>query len=176
MFGYLLDKSGNEWRPDINGISDLGLLLQNAYNINLPSNLNSHFQESKDKYDYNEIISFENRRDSIKSIEKLQLIELFKSNIKNLPLQKMQIKFDSNSVVPLEGIGSIYKSVRIVDNWGVLETKKDGTILVSDDWKTVIIPYADRIVVKGNVEKTDMWKLTKKKQRFSHDIVRYQKS
>ena len=162
MFGYLLDKSGNVWRSKINGNSDLGLLLQKAYNINLPSNLNIHFQESKDKYDYNKIISFENRRDSIKSIEKRQLIELFTSNIKKLALQKMQIKFDPNSVVPLEGIGTIYKSVRIVDNWGVLETKNDGAILVTDDWKTVVIPYADRIVVKGNVEETNKWKLTKK--------------
>ena len=162
MFGYLLDKSGIVWRPKINGNSDLGLLLQNAYNINLPSNLNIHLQESKDRYGYNEIISFENRRDSIKSIEKRQLIELFTFNIKKLPLQKMQIKFDPNSVVPLEGIGTIYKSARIVDNWGVLETKRDGAILVSNDWKIVIIPYADRIVVKGNVEETDKWKLTQK--------------
>ena len=164
MFGYLLDKSGIVWRPKINGNSDLGLLLQNVYNINLPSNFNFHFQESKDKYDYNEIISFENRRDSIKSLEKRQLIELFTDNIKKLPLQKMQIKFDPNSVVPLEGVGTIYKSARIVDNWGVLETKRDGAILVSDDWKTVIIPYADRIVVNGNVEETDKWKLTKKEE------------
>ena len=33
MFGYLLDKSGHVWRPKINGNSDLGLLLQNAYNL-----------------------------------------------------------------------------------------------------------------------------------------------
>ena len=126
--------------------------------------MDTHFQESKDKYDYNEIISFENRRDSIKSIEKRQLIELFTDNIKKLPLQKMQIKFDPNSVVPLEGIGTIYRSARIVDNWGVLETKNEGVILVSDDWKTAIVPYADRVVVKGNMEETNMWKLTKKEE------------
>ena len=162
IIGYLLDKSGNDWKQQINGNSDLGLMLQNAYNINFPSNLDMHFQESKDKYDYNEIIRFENRRDSVKSIEKQQLVELFTYNIKKLPLKNMQISFDPNSVVPLEGIGNIYKKARIIDNWGILETINDGVVVISNDWKTVIIPYADSVVVKGNVEETDKWKLTKK--------------
>lgn len=162
IIGYLLDKSGNDWKQQINGNSDLGLMLQNAYNINFPSNLDMHFQESKDKYDYNEIIRFENRRDSVKSIEKQQLVELFTYNIKKLPLKNMQISFDPNSVVPLEGIGNIYKKARIIDNWGILETINDGVVVISNDWKTVIIPYADSVVVKGNVEETDKWKLTRK--------------
>ena len=86
MLGYLLDKSGNDWRRQINGNSDLGLMLQSAYNINLPSNMDMHFQESKDNYAYDEIISFEDRRDSIKTIKRQQLVELFTHNIKKLPL------------------------------------------------------------------------------------------
>lgn len=161
ILGYLLDKSKIDWRQQVNGKSDLGLMLQKAYHINLPSNLDMCFQESKKQYDYNGIISFENHRDSIKSIEKQQLIALFTHNIKKLPLKNIQISFDPNSVVPLEGIGNIYKKARIIDNWGILETINDGVILISDDWKTVVIPYADSIVVKENVEETDKWKLTK---------------
>ena len=162
LLGYLLDKSGNDWRRKINENSDLGLMLQNAYDIHLPSNLYMHFHDLKYKHDYNEIIRFENRRDSIKSIERQQLVELFTYNIKKLPLKKMQIRFDPNSVIPLEGIGTIYKRARIVDNWGILETRNDGVILITDDWKTVIMPYANKVVVKGYVEETDKWKLTKK--------------
>lgn len=167
MLGYLLDKSGNDWRRQINGNSDLGLMLQSAYNINLPSNMDMHFQESKDNYAYDEIISFEDRRDSIKTIKRRQLVELFTHNIKKLPLKNMQISFDPNSVVPLEGIGNIYGKARIIDNWGILETIDDGVVLISNDWKTVIIPYADRVVTKGNVEETDKWKLTKKNNNIS---------
>jgi len=48
-----------------------------------------------------------------------------------------------------------------------LETIDDGVVLISNDWKTVIIPYADRVVTKGNVEETDKWKLTKKNNNIS---------
>ena len=58
-------------------------MLQGAYNINLPSNMDMHFQESKGNYAYDEIISFEDRRDSIKTIERRRLVELFTHNIKS---------------------------------------------------------------------------------------------
>ncbi len=159
ILGYLLDKSEHAWRHQINGKSDLGLMLRKAYRIDMQSNHETRFQEARDCYGYNEILDYENRLDSIKSIEKKQLIALFTHNVKRLPLQNMQISFDPNTVVPLEGLGSIYRKARIVDNWGILETINGGAILISEDWKTIVVPYADKIVVNGDVEETDKWKL-----------------
>lgn len=161
ILGYLLDKSGAEWRPQVNGNSDLGQMLQEAYHIDLPKDMNALFEEAKAQYGYDEIMTFENRRDSIKAIEKQRLAAMFTQNVKRLPLNNMQISFDPNTVVPLEGIGSIYKRARIIDDWGILETIGDGMILISEDWRTLIVPFADSATVNGNVEETGFWKLTK---------------
>ena len=160
IMGYLLDKSTNEWRKHIDGNSDLGSLLQQTYNIVIPTDRESQIQQRKALYDYENIICFENRRDSIQAINKKQLIELFTQDIKKLPLKNMQISFDPNSTIPLENIGNIYKNARIVDDWGILETKGNGSILISEDWKTVILPDAKSIKVDNNVEETESWKLT----------------
>lgn len=162
IMGYLLDKSTNEWRKHIDGNSDLGSLLQQTYNIVIPADRESQIQQRKALYDYDNIISFENQRDSIQAIKKKQLIELFTQDIRKLPLKNMQISFDPNSIIPLENIGNIYKNARIVDEWGILETKGNGTILITEDWETVILPYASSVEVNGNIKETEFWKLTPK--------------
>lgn len=80
-------------------------------------------------------------------------------DIKKLPLRNMQISFDPNSIIPLENVGNIYKSVRIVDDWGILESKSNGAILITEDWKHVILPFANSIKSNNNVEETESWKL-----------------
>ena len=80
-------------------------------------------------------------------------------DIKKLPLRNMQISFDPNSIIPLENIGNIYKSVRLVDDWGILESKNNGAVLITEDWKYVILPFANSIKSYDNVEETESWKL-----------------
>lgn len=159
ILGYLLDKSTNEWHKHVDGNTDLGILVQKAYNIVLPTDKENHIQQRKACYDYDNIIAFENQRDSVRAIKKNELTALFTQNIKTLPLKNIQISFNPNTVVPLENIGTVYKNARIVDEWGILETKGNGTILITEDWKSVILPYANSIKVNNNVEETESWKL-----------------
>ncbi len=159
ILGYLLDKSTNEWHKHVDGNTDLGILVQKAYNIVLPTDKENHIQQRKACYDYDNIKAFENQRDSVRAIKKNELTALFTQNIKTLPLKNIQISFNPNTVVPLENIGTVYKNARIVDEWGILETKGNGTILITEDWKSVILPYANSIKVNNNVEETESWKL-----------------
>ena len=160
IMGYLLDQSTSEWRKQIDGSSDLGYLIQNAYRVVIPTDKEKHIRRRKTLYDYNNIIRFENQRDSIQTIKRKQLTKLFTQDIKKLPLRNMQISFDPNSIIPLENIGNIYKSVRIVDDWGILESKSNGSILITEDWKYIILPFADSIIkTNNNVEETESWKL-----------------
>ena len=159
IMGYLLDQSTSEWRKQIDGNSDLGYLIQKAYGVVIPTDKEKHIQQRKALYDYNNIVRFENQRDSIQTIKKKQLTKLFTQDIKKLPLKNMQISFDPNSIIPLENIGNIYKSVRIVDDWGILESKSNGSILITEDWKYVILPFANSIKTNNNVEETESWKL-----------------
>lgn len=159
VMGYLLDKSACEWREQVDGNSDLGFLLRKAYNILLPEDSEGHVRQRRSFYDYDSIMEFESRRDSMQAKKKGELVNLFMQNTKKLPLRNMQISFDPNSVINLEGIGNVYKNARIIDDWGILETKDEGSVLVTEDWKAVILPYANSIETNNNVEETESWKL-----------------
>ena len=159
VMGYLLDKSACEWREQVDENSDLGFLLQKAYNILLPEDSDGHVRQRRSFYDYDSIMEFESRRDSMQAKKKGELVNLFTQNIKKLPLRNMQISFDPNSVINLEGIGNVYKNARIIDDWGILETKGEGSVLITEDWRAVILPYANSIETNNNVEETESWKL-----------------
>ena len=146
--------------PTIRSFCSSVLLVQKAYNIVLPTDKENHIQQRKAYYDH--IMAFENQRDSVRAIKKNELTALFTQDIKTLPLKNIQISFDPNSVVPIENIGIVYKNARIVEEWGILETKGNGTILITEDWKTVILPHASSVEVNGNIEETEYWKLTPK--------------
>ena len=159
VMGYLLDKSACEWREQVDGNSDLGFLLQKAYNILLPEDREDHVRQRRSFYNYDSIMEFESRRDSMQTKKKGELVNLFTQNIKKLPLRNIQISFDPNSVINLEGIGNVYKNARIIDDWGILETKGEGSVLITEDWRAVILPYANSIETNNNVEETESWKL-----------------
>ena len=97
ILGYLLDKSTNEWRKQVDGNSDLGILVQKAYNIVLPTDKENHIQQRKAYYDYDNIMTFENQRNSVRAIKKNELTALFTQDIKTLPLKNIQISFNPNT-------------------------------------------------------------------------------
>ena len=159
VMGYLLDKSACEWREQVDENSDLGFLLQKAYNILLPEDSDGHVRQRRSFYDYDSIMEFESRRDSMQAKKKGELVNLFTQNIKKLPLRNMQISFDPNFVINLQGIGNVYKNARIIDDWGILETKDEGSVLITEDWRAVVLPYANSIETNNNVKETESWKL-----------------
>jgi len=49
----------------------------------------------------------------------------------------MKIQFDPRTVVPLGELGSVYPTLRVADDWGVLEVT--GGALVTADWSAVVV-------------------------------------
>jgi len=56
----------------------------------------------------------------------------------DIPLRRMQIEFNPNNLQPLQGIGTVYPTLRISDVRGILEVT-DGA-LVNVDWTRVAVP------------------------------------
>lgn len=50
----------------------------------------------------------------------------------------MHIAFDPDTVQPIGATGSVYPTLRVVDDWGVLEVT--GGALIKADWSAVVIP------------------------------------
>ncbi len=159
IYGFLLDDVSGEWRTAVGGDSDLGKMLQEYYSINLPDDLKKYCRDAESRYVIKCIYDFENSRDSVKMQEKQRLMALFSKNVIKLPIENINIGFDPNKITPLKGIGSVYRNVRIIDNWGELQTIDDGEILITEDWKNVILPYADEVKINGNIQESNYWRL-----------------
>jgi hypothetical protein len=45
-----------------------------------------------------------------------------------IPLQQMRMEFNPGNLVPLEGLGTVYPTIRVVDVWGILTVSKGALI------------------------------------------------
>ena len=80
-----------------------------------------------------------------------------------VPLRKMQISFDPREVQPLEGLGTVYPSLRISDVWGILTVSK-GALVSSDFTKVQLVapkdPHSLPLTGDGwKLELKEGWKL-----------------
>ncbi len=77
----------------------------------------------------------------------------------------MSISFDPRNIMPFKDLGTVYPSLRITDNWGVL-TAKNGALL-GTGWRKVTVSEPTRItdkLIKGDGWKLELnvgWELTK---------------
>ena len=49
----------------------------------------------------------------------------------------MNISFDPRNLVPLEGYGTVYPTMRVSDNWGIL-TVNEGALL-GNNWDRIVL-------------------------------------
>jgi hypothetical protein len=56
-----------------------------------------------------------------------------------IPLVKAGVQFDPNSVYPFGEHGTVYPTLRLTDEWGIL-TVNSGGALVASDWSKVTVP------------------------------------
>ncbi len=73
-----------------------------------------------------------------------------------LRLFHVHIEFDPNTVQPIGAPGSVYPTLRVVDDWGVLEVT--GGALLNTDWTAVVIPAPAS--ASAGIATDDGWKLT----------------
>jgi hypothetical protein len=57
--------------------------------------------------------------------------------VARLAFLHMHIAFDPNTVQPIGAPGTVYPTLRVVDDWGVLEVTGGALI---NDWKAVVVP------------------------------------
>ena len=73
------------------------------------------------------------------------------------------ISFNPNKVTPINGMGTIYRNVKIVSCSFIVETKGEGCVLISDDWTKVLLPNADKGVQSQkdkNIIESPLWTIT----------------
>lgn len=138
VYGYLLYDENKNWNKEVTVKTDLTNYFINAFNINLPIDLKKTVEKISDTYNGKVIIQEETARE-----EKInQLIAEYKSKFIEQPhfeihLEKMNVSFDPRNLMPLEDKGTVYPTMRVTDQWGIL-TVENGA-LMSPNWDKISV-------------------------------------
>ncbi|HZV07147.1 MAG TPA: hypothetical protein VE999_18845 [Gemmataceae bacterium] len=133
-YGVLLDSQAADWRKTLKADADLAKTLA----VRLPALEAKVLQDRAKRYEGEKLLAAEKERDR----ERQKLIAEYRARFVDgpvlvLPLQKLQVSFDPRSIQPLEGVGMVYPSLRIVDEWGTLTASK-GAVITADFKKVYV--------------------------------------
>lgn len=138
LYGYILKNVDIYWNKKVDNETNLTEFFKVAFGTKSPKKLIKSILKEREQYDYDGIYEEETNREKLM----LKIIADYKSLFVEqahlvIDFEQMQLAFDPGNIVSLENYGSVYPSVRITDNWGVL-TVQEGALL-SSDWSNVIV-------------------------------------
>jgi hypothetical protein len=134
--GLLLDRHDPKWRQAMRHGTPPEALLAEAIRWRPPADLAATVARRSGSYHGAKIRAEEQAREKRRQAEEAQLrAALLEKPTLELPLLHMSMAFNPNRVVPLGDAGTVYPTLRLVDEWGVLEVKK--AALISKDLHTV---------------------------------------
>lgn len=137
-YGLLLDAVAPEWRARLTKDNDLGELLAAALKLKSPNVDRNELQKRADRYRGEQLRTAEQARDEKVQKRQARYRALLVDGPRLiLPLEKMQMSFDPDAVQPIDGVGSVYPTIRIVDVWGILSVS-DGALLDKDFRKAYV--------------------------------------
>jgi hypothetical protein len=138
-YGLLLDIVVPRWNRSLNQADSLSLILQAALKVKLGSNLSTKAGRRSAAYRGTELrIAEEAReRDRISRIANYRRL-LVDGPVLEAALVNLNFSFNPDTVVPLEGAGTVYPTLTASDVWGVAEANNGA--LISSDFKRLYLP------------------------------------
>lgn len=137
-YGLLLDETQPAWRTGLKQSEELSELLGKAAGLTLPSDLRRSASERAQAYDGRALRAAEEKHDNERRKQEAAYRKLLiEGPVLELALQHFDYAFDPNNVVPMEGVGTVYPTLRLTDDWGVLEVRQ-GALMASDFKKAFV--------------------------------------
>lgn len=139
-YGLLLDEAGPGWRRGLRPADDLGLLLRRALSLRLPDDLEAEASRRSGGYDGEGLRAAEAKREGDRRARIASYrAKLVEGPVLILPLtERVNYSFDPNSLVPLDGLGTVYPTLRVTDAWGVIEVEGGALMRRGDEGPSVL--------------------------------------
>ena len=154
-YGLLLDKYMPGWKLHLQAGPFLNALLQQATHSSLPWHAYVAAQNRAPMYDGVVLrsveIEREKRRQEILAANRAKFID---GPVLVIPLRHTNIQFNPQSLQPLEGSGTVYPTMHISAEWGVLQVQNGA--LLKPDWSAVSVAASSDM---GATLKGDGWTL-----------------
>lgn len=132
-YGLLLDRYAAGWRAQLAHTRSLADTLAGAVSVVLPD-----VEQAAATFGGLALRAAEQARAAKRTAQVAAYRRaLVDGPVATLRFRHMKIEFDPRTVSPLGELGSVYPSLRVVDDWGVLEVT--GGALVKADWTAVVV-------------------------------------
>lgn len=137
-YGLLLDEYAPGWRTKLKSEDDLGQKLVMSLQLSSVELTPEGLKERANQYGAAKLWEAETARDEARQ-QKLAGYRklLIDGPVLEIPLVQMQMSFDPNNVVPMEGVGTVYPTFTLRDKWGKLEVQQ-GCLLGADFKKAFV--------------------------------------
>ena len=132
-YGLLLDTARPRWQRGVKGSFDLGELVRQAYALPKLVPKGSEGLAAAKKYDVDEVIALEKRRDEKRQRDLAEARKKFVEGpvLVVKPGEHFSYGFDPNNVVAVDENSTVYPSLNVSDDWGELKVE-GGAMLVRE--------------------------------------------
>lgn len=160
LYSTLLDLKGFNFKEIVSENTDLGGLVMELYDIKLPEVCRDVAGSLSLNYDIDKIYKEENlREEEIQEYINKQLSTFVEKPVVYIELESPYFDFEPEDIQPLGPEGTLYKQIRISDNWGKLTVDKRGEgCLMSNNFKFLRVPAKGYKISKNRIE-GDGWDL-----------------
>ena len=129
-YGLLLDEAAPGWTRRLRRTDDLAELLRARLRL-APTSDDQRVAASRARvYGGEDLTAAEARREEARrQVVADYRARLVEGPVLSIPLRSMRMSFDPGNLVPLEGLGTVYPNIRVVDVWGVLNVSRGGALM-----------------------------------------------
>lgn len=152
-WGALLEMQNAGWTLEAKSGDDLGELTRAAWGLAPADAMLA--EKRAGRYDAAKVREEELARDGKKRGEAARLRARFvEGPLLVLPLAQMQMQFDPNGLQPIEGVGTLYRTITLSDAWGTI-VAKDGAVISADFTKLIVPVDGDFVLTLAEGWKRD---------------------
>lgn len=140
VYGFFLQQKDYYWNKNIDNDTDLTEFLSEAFEQEARILLQGYVRQVAEEYSVREIADEELQRSSDHSFTLDEYREkFFDEPHLEIRLEDMNMSFNPKNLIPLdEDEGTVYPTIVVSDNWGVLTVTEGGALLRSD-WRWIIV-------------------------------------
>jgi hypothetical protein len=137
-YGLLLDRYEPGWRAQLKTGEGFGGMLGRALNVK-PEENDERLTARAAKYDGPTLHASEVERDTKRqqqlAVNRRKFVD---GPVLTLRFRHMNVQFNPQNLQPLGDAGTVYPTIRVTDEWGVIEGTNGA--LMKPDWSALIVP------------------------------------
>lgn len=155
-YGLLLDRYAPGWRRELRTGASMDSLLRRALHAGTPGKLEQGAPAVAKSYGGETLRAAEVVRDRKRQETLAQNRRKFIDGAKlTLKFQHMNVQFDPRTLQPLADEGTVYPTIHISDDWGIIDAKNGA--LMKPDWSALVVVAPS--LTEGSHVSGDGWTL-----------------